>query len=69
MHLLNRQQGFTLKVGFALALTFFIFTGPAAFALLRGIGGVPPAPASRREGPQCRTGDLPPISTIHGDES
>jgi hypothetical protein len=48
---------------------FFIFAAPSTFALLRGIGGVPPAPASRREGPQHRTGDLPPISSVQGDAS
>ncbi len=69
MHLLNRQQGIGMRVWTALAVIFFIFAAPSTFALLRGIGGVPPAPASRREGPQHRTGDLPPISSVHGDAS
>ena len=69
MHLLNKQQRIRMRVGTALAVILFIFAAPSTFALLRGIGGVPPAPASRREGPQHRTGDLPPISSVQGDAS
>jgi hypothetical protein len=69
MHLLNRQLRTGGRVWAVLALTLIIFATPSTFAFLRGIGGVPPAPASRREGPQHRSGDLPPISTVHGDAS
>jgi len=67
MHSSTKQLGLNWRISVALIVTFLIFTTPSAQALLLGIGGVPPAPASRREGPQHRAGDLPPLPVVQGE--
>lgn len=69
MHSLDRQQRLSLKIGFAFAALLMVFTTPPALAFLRGIGGVPPAPASRDQGALRRSGDLPPLTATHGTGS
>ncbi len=69
MHSLARHQGSILKIGVALAALLLTFTTPPALALLRGIGGVPPAPAVRDQGTHQRSGDLPPLTSTQGEES
>lgn len=69
MHSLDRQQRSKLKIGIALAVLLMVFATPSALALLRGIGGVPPAPASRDQGVQRRSGDLPPLTSTEGGQS
>lgn len=68
MHSLDRQERSKLRIGFALVALLVLFTTPPALALLRGIGGVPPAPASRDQGAQRRSGDNPPLTSIHGGQ-
>ena len=68
MHSSARQQGSILKVGIALAALFMVLATPPGLAFLRGIGGVPPAPAARDQGAHRRSGDLPPLTSIQGDE-
>lgn len=53
----------------ALAALLLMFTTPPGLAFLRGIGGVPPAPATRDQGTHRRSGDLPPLTSTQGEES
>lgn len=69
MHSLNRQQRSTLKLCVALAALSLLLVTPPGLAFLRGIGGIPPAPAARDQGIQRRSGDLPPITTLRGGGS
>jgi hypothetical protein len=66
MHSSDRQQRFSLRNGIALAVLLMVFAAPPAMALLSGIGGVPPRPASREADLQRRTSDLPTPTAIHG---
>ncbi|MCH2105032.1 MAG: hypothetical protein MK291_00155 [Planctomycetes bacterium] len=53
----------------ALVAILSLLATPPGLAFLRGIGGVPPAPAARDQEANRRSGDLPPISTVRGGES
>ena len=69
MHSLARQRGSVLKMGIALAALLLMFATPPGLAFLRGIGGVPPAPATRDQGKHQRGGDLPPLTSTQGTNS
>lgn len=69
MHSSDRQQRSSLRFGIAFAVLLMFFTTTPALALLRGIGGVPPTPASRDQAAQRRSGDLPPITSMQGTTS
>ena len=69
MHSLVRQQGSILKMSVALVAILSLLATPPGLAFLRGIGGVPPAPAARDQEANRRSGDLPPISTVRGGKS
>lgn len=66
MHSLDRQLRSSLRFGIALAVLLMIFATPSAMALVRGIGGVPPAPASRTQSAERRSGELPPLTSLRG---
>ena len=68
MHSLARQQGSILKMGIALVALLLMLATPPGLAFLRGIGGVPPAPATRDQGVHRRSGDLPPLTSTQGGE-
>jgi len=53
----------------ALAAVLLMFATPPGLAFLKGIGGVPPAPAARDKGVHLRSGDLPPLTPAQGDVS
>ena len=69
MHSLARQQGTILKMSFALVAILLLLATPSGLAFLRGIGGVPPAPATRDQEANRRSGDLPPVNTVRGGAS
>jgi len=68
MHSLDRQLRSKLWIGLAFVVLLMVFATPPALALLRGIGGVPPAPASREQGIQRRSGDTPPLTSTQGSQ-
>jgi len=56
-------------MSFALVAILLLLATPPGLAFLRGIGGVPPAPATRDQEANRRSGDLPPVNTVRGGAS